>query len=108
MNNDFDFKNVLKDYMPSQKVLGGIVNFFNIFSDITRIKMIIALAVSEMCVSELVDSLQLHQSTISHQLKLLRDANIVAYKRSGKQLYYYICNQYVEDIMLTGARNLEA
>lgn len=108
MKNDFDFKTVIQDYMPSQKILGGITNFFNIFSDITRLKMIIALAVSEMCVNELVESLKLHQSTISHQLKLLRDANIVAYKRSGKHLYYYICNQYVEEIMLTGTRNLEA
>lgn len=107
MNKKHDIKKVLDEYMPSQKVLLGITDFFNIFSDITRIRMIIALAVSEMCVNDLVDLLGLNQSTVSHQLKLLRDANIVSYKRYGKQLFYYISNQYVEEIMLTGTRNLE-
>ncbi|MDD4315821.1 MAG: metalloregulator ArsR/SmtB family transcription factor [Clostridia bacterium] len=102
-----DYKKTVKEYMPAQKVLSGIADFFYIFSDITRIKMIIALAVGEMCVNELVDSLDLNQSTISHQLKLLRDANIVSYKRCGKQLYYYISNRHVEDVMLSGTKSLE-
>jgi ArsR family transcriptional regulator len=93
--------------MPSHKTLASIADFFYIFSDITRIKMIIALAVGEMCVNELVDTLSLNQSTVSHQLKLLRDNNIVSYKRSGKQLYYYICNNNVGEVMMTGVKSLE-
>lgn len=108
MNDMYDIKKILKDYMPSERVLGSIADFFNIFSDITRIKLIIALTVSEMCVNDIVNSLGLNQSTVSHQLKLLRDANIVSYKRYGKQLFYFISNQYVEEILLTGTRNLES
>ncbi len=100
-------KDILDDYMPSKKVLLGIADFFYIFSDVTRIKMIIVLIISQMCVNDLVKVLGLKQSTISHQLKLLRDSNIVSYRREGKKLFYYISNQHVEDIMLTGAKNLE-
>ncbi len=102
-----EYKKTINECMPPHKTLASIADFFYIFSDITRIKMIIALAVGEMCVNELVDTLSLNQSTVSHQLKLLRDANIVAYKRSGKQLYYYISNSNVEEVMLSGTRSLE-
>lgn len=100
-------KNQVKEFIPSQDILSSIADFFNVFSDITRIKMIIALAVGEMCVNDLVESLELNQSTVSHQLKLLRDAKIVSYRRQGKQLFYFISNKHVENIMLTGAENLE-
>lgn len=107
MKKNCDFKQILQEFMPNQKVLADIASFFDVFSDITRIKMIIALSLREMCVTDLTDILKLHQSTVSHQLKLLRDANIVSYKRAGKQLYYYISNRHVEELMLTCAQNLE-
>lgn len=107
MGNMSNTKKILDDYMPTKKILLGIADFFNIFSDVTRIKMIITLTISQMCVNDLVELLGLNQSTISHQLKLLRDSNIVSYRREGKKLFYYISNQHVEDIMLTGVKNLE-
>ena len=104
---DTNVKYKVKDFIPSETVLAEIASFFNVFSDITRIKIIICLALGEMCVNDMVNNLGINQSTLSHQLKLLRDAKIVSFRREGKQILYYISNRHVEDIMLTGALNLE-
>lgn len=97
---------MIKTYLPKNTILNDMASFFSAFSDITRIRMISALAISDMCVNDLVQTLNLNQSTVSHQLKLLRDAKIVSYRRNGKQLYYHISNKYVDEIMLTGTKQL--
>ena len=77
------------------------------FSDSTRIKIISALAINEMCVSDLASLLGANQSTISHQLKLLRSSGIVDYKRSGKAILYYVCNLLIDDVMSIGIENMK-
>lgn len=97
---------IIREYMPSPTVISGLANFFAVFSDATRIKMIIALAMGDMCVNELVDALRLNQSTVSHQLRLLRDAKIVSCKRDGKNIYYTLVNKSIDEIMDIGAKNI--
>lgn len=97
---------IIKYYMPSNAIVSDMADFFGIFADVTRVKMLSALSIKEMCVGDLTCLLGLNQSTVSHQLKYLRDAGIVRARRCGKIMLYSICNKYVADIMGIGANNL--
>lgn len=95
-------QNNINEYMPSLEALEKLANFFSVFSDSTRIKIITALSISDMCVNDLAVVLGLNQTTVSHQLKLLRQNSIVNTFRSGKTIYYSLSNSYVNDVMLKG------
>ena len=93
----------LKEYMPTENALQRTANYFQNFSDGTRLKIIICLAVCDMCVNDLSTMLNINQTTISHQLKILKSQNIVTYRRDGKILLYSLCDKKVNDIMFLGA-----
>lgn len=95
----------VKKYLPSKSTTMGIANFFSIFSDYTRVRIITALSIADMCVGDLSYLLQINQSTLSHQLKLLRDAKMVDCRRLGKVTVYYIINPFINDAMATGVDN---
>ena len=63
-------KELVKEYVPDGDVLDGIVCFFSVFADYTRVRMLSALAISEMCVTDLSRVLEINQTTVSHQLRL--------------------------------------
>ncbi len=92
----------LQYYMPENKVLQQLANFFSIFSDSTRLKILSALAVSEMCVNDISVSLNINQTTVSHQLKLLKSIGAVKDQREGKIIFYSIANKTINDVMLNG------
>ena len=92
----------LQYYMPENKVLQQLANFFSIFSDSTRLKILSALAVSEMCVNDIAVSLNINQTTVSHQLKLLKSIGAVKDQREGKIIFYSIANKTINDVMLNG------
>lgn len=98
---------LLEKSMPTDNLSTNIAEFFSIFSDYTRIKIISALSIMDMCVGELANLLGANQSTISHQLKLLKDAGIVNCVRDGKNINYAIINPLVNDVMLAGIDNLD-
>ena len=101
-------QNLLENYMPTENVLKKIAGFFSSFSDPTRIKIITALCVSEMCVNDLSIVLNMNQTTISHQLKLLKDSGIVYSTRFGKIIYYKLCDENVNNIISEGVDYLLA
>ena len=74
---DKRLQTLVTDYVPNGEILDDLVCFFSIFSDYTRLRIISALAVSEMCVSDLATLLKLNQTTTSHQLRLLKNLNAV-------------------------------
>ena len=84
--------------LPGDGAITKLADYFQNFSDSTRIKILTCLSMMNMCVNDLSTILGLNQTTISHQLKLLKDQNIVSYKREGKILIYYLTNQAVNDI----------
>lgn len=96
----------IRRYMPSIEVLQGLVDFFSIFSDTTRIKIISALAISEMCVNDISNILGINQTTVSHQLKLLKSVGAVKAKRQGKIVFYSIANDTINDVLLNGVEYL--
>jgi ArsR family transcriptional regulator len=75
-----------------------LAEFFKVLGDPTRVKIINALANEELCVSDLAAALEMTQSAVSHQLKLLRMANQVKTRREGKSIFYSLDDQHVLDI----------
>lgn len=96
----------VRSCLPPNGAVKSIADFYAVFSDSSRIKIISALAVSELCVWDLCTVLNMNQTTVSHQLKLLRDARIVGCRRDGKIIYYRVVNPYVNEVMLTGVNHL--
>jgi len=72
--------------------------------DCTRIKILSALSISSMCVSDLTTILEMNQTTVSHQLRSLRSMGIVDYKRQGKVVFYFVADKRVLEVLL-GAVN---
>jgi len=78
------------------------VKLFKIFSDFTRLRIIDLLLEGELCVQDISDSLETSQSAISHQLKLLRDLNVVSSRKKGKQVFYSLKDSHIKEIFLIG------
>ena len=103
---DRNLQGVIKEYVPTGDVLEDLVEFFSVFSDCTRLKIISALAISEMCVSDVAELLSINQTTVSHQLRLLKNLNAVKCKRQGKVIFYSLKNDIPSDILLKGVEFL--
>lgn len=114
-NNQNDIKFLLNDkmvkdvkfYMPEENKLRDLADFFSMFSDPTRLKIISALSMSEMCVTDISNILKLNQTTVSHQLKLLKSMGTVKYRRDGKIIYYALSNKMINDCLLIGVDCLQ-
>lgn len=76
------------------------VNLFKIYSDYTRLRIIDLLLDNEICVQDIADELDTSQSAISHQLKLLRDLNVVKARKQGKQVFYSLQDNHIKDIFV--------
>lgn len=93
---------LIEDYVPQGDILEGVVYFFSVFADYTRVKILSALAISELCVTDLSRILGINQTTISHQLRFLKSAGIVKCCRQGKVIFYSLTNDSVNDVLLKG------
>lgn len=94
--NKYELLNVL----PDEEVINKLALYFQNFSDNTRIKILSCLSIMDMCVNDLSCLLGINQTTISHQLKTLKDQDIVDYRREGKVLIYRIKSEYISDMMM--------
>ncbi len=90
---------ILKNYMPKSADLKNMTTFFYAFSDDTRLKIIMLLSMRALCVSDISAVLNINQTTVSHQLKILKSINIVACDRVGKNIIYYIKNPTIESVL---------
>lgn len=95
-----DAKKEILNYMPSKSALEKLADYFQNFSDYTRVKIISCLSMRDMCVNDLSVILDINQTTLSHQLKLLKDKGIVSSMREGKIIMYKLENKQVNNIML--------
>lgn len=103
---DRRLQDLVRDYVPRGETLEELVCFFSIFSDYTRLKIISALAITEMCVSDISEILCLNQTTVSHQLRLLKNLNAVKTKRQGKVIFYSLRSDALSDVILKGVEFL--
>ena len=92
--------------MPKDELIYDLAEFFKVFGDSTRIKIICALFESEMCVCDLAALLNVSQSAISHQLKTLKSARLVKYRRDGKVIYYSLDDEHVKHVFDEGLRHV--
>ena len=95
-------QSLIGDYVPTDDMLFDLVKFFSIFSDVTRLKMLSALAISEMCVTDISNVLEINQTTVSHQLRLLKNLGAVKMRRQGKVIFYSLKNRKIENVLLAG------
>lgn len=90
------------EYLPCEDVLDELVEFFSLFSDKTRLRILCALSVSEMCVTDLSVTIGLNQTTLSHQLRIMRSVGAVSVRREGKIIYYGIKEDLINDVIFKG------
>ena len=104
-DHDALLKKVKKE-LPDDELLCDLADLYKIFGDTTRIKIMYALFEEEMCVCAIADLLGMTQSAISHQLKILKDADLVANRREGKTIYYHLSDDHVRSIIAQGFEHL--
>jgi ArsR family transcriptional regulator len=90
---------------PDMETLYGLADFFRMLGDSTRIKILHALFITEMCVCDLSEILQVSQSAVSHQLKTLRQADVVSYRKEGKVVFYSLKDEHVKQIIDLGLKH---
>ena len=102
-------KNVVEEVrekLPQEEMLYELAEFFKVFGDTTRIRILCALFESEMCVCDLSALLNISQSAISHQLRGLKSARIVKFRREGKVVYYSLDDEHIKHIFDEGFRHI--
>lgn len=92
----------LREQLPDESVLIDLSEIFKVFGDSSRIKILYTLFEEEMCVCDLADILGMTQSAVSHQLRLLRTAKLVKYRRDGKNVFYTLDDDHVRSIIDAG------
>ena len=92
----------VKDKLPQEEILYDLAELFKVFGDSTRIKIICSLFESEMCVCDLSALLNISQSAISHQLRVLKSARLVKFRRAGKVIYYSLDDEHIKQIFDAG------
>ena len=97
----------VKKNMPDDEYLYDLSELFRIFGDSTRIKILYSLFDSELCVGDIAAILNLSQSSVSHQLRILKDSNLVQFRRDGKSIYYALDDDHVRSILNLGMEHLE-
>ena len=88
--------------MPDEESLYDLAELFKVFGDTTRIRILYVLFESEMCVCDIAEILNMTQSAISHQLRVLKQARLVRSRREGKQIYYFLADDHVRTIIGQG------
>lgn len=96
----------VKKSMVRDEEFADISDFFRVLGDSTRIKILWALDNSEMCVCDIATLLGMTKSAVSHQLKVLKDSNLVKNRRDGKVIYYSLADSHVQDIFEKAVEHL--
>ena len=96
----------LQDDLPDDEVLYDLAELFRVFGDSTRIKILYALHDSELCVQDIADAVQLSQSAVSHQLRLLKASKLVKFRRDGKTVFYSLADDHIQTIMNQGMEHI--
>ncbi|WP_312813364.1 metalloregulator ArsR/SmtB family transcription factor [Sedimentibacter sp.] len=93
--------------MPNEDDLYDLADFFKVLGDSTRVRIIWALDENEMCVCDIAVLLNMTKSAISHQLRSLRQANLVKFRKEGKVVYYSLKDDHVKAIFETGMEHIK-
>ena len=92
--------------MPEEDLLHELADFYKVFADSTRIKILCVLLEAEMCVCDLAEVLGMTQSAISHQLRILKQMKLVKNRREGKTVYYSLADDHIQTIISQGMEHI--
>ncbi|MBQ4065631.1 MAG: winged helix-turn-helix transcriptional regulator [Clostridia bacterium] len=93
--------------MPDEDILMNLAELFRVFGDSTRIRILYALLESELCVCDIATVLGMSLSAISHQLRVLKQARLVKYRREGKTVFYSLADDHVRSMIDQGLEHVE-
>ncbi len=96
----------IEDGMPSQAIMQGLAEFYKVFGDVTRIKILCVLAQGELCVCHLAEVVEMTQSAVSHQLRILKQMKLVKYRKEGKTVYYSLADDHIQSILNQGLEHI--
>ena len=96
----------IEDGMPSEENIQKLAEFYKVFGDVTRVKMLCVLFQSELCVCDLAEVLGMTQSAVSHQLRVLKQAKLVKNRRDGKIVYYSLADAHIQSILNQGMEHI--
>lgn len=99
-------ENNIKNQMLPDEVLYDLAEFYKVFADSTRIKILYALLKEELCVQDMAEILNVSQSAVSHQLRMLKQMKLVKFRREGKAVYYSLADHHIELIMNQGVEHI--
>ena len=97
----------VQEEMPEEEILYDLAELFKVFGDSTRIKILYALFESDLCVGDLAQLVNISQSAVSHQLKILKDAKLVKFRREGKIIFYMLDDDHVRTMLSMGMEHVE-
>ncbi len=96
----------VKGSMPSSDTVIRVSELFKVFGDITRVNIICALLEAELCVCDIAKLLGMSHSSISHQLRILKGARLVKYRREGKMVFYSLDDRHISEILSMALRHV--
>lgn len=96
----------VKGLMIKEQITSNLADFFKVFGDATRIKILYALSHEEMCVCDISALLDMTQSAISHQLKVLRQGRLVKTRKEGKVVYYSLNDDHISKVLSQGLEHI--
>lgn len=96
----------VKKDMPKDEILYDLAEIFKVFGDTTRIKILCSLFEEEMCVCDIAAAVKMTQSAVSHQLRVLKQARLVKYRKDGKIAYYSLDDIHIKSIFNEGLNHV--
>ena len=102
-----DLLRIVNETMPSEEELYDLAELFKVFGDSTRIRILYVLFEAEVCVCDLAAALNMTQSAISHQLRILKQNKLVKSRREGKSIFYSLADDHVRFIIAQGREHIE-
>ena len=94
------------DALPAKETLEQIAELFKAFGDPTRVQILSLLAQQERCVGDIAEAVELSQSAISHQLRILKQMHLIKYRRDGKNILYSLADDHVRTILEMGLEHV--
>ncbi len=96
----------IEDGMPKEEIIASLAEFYKVFGDATRIKILCALFQGELCVCGLAEVVGMTQSAVSHQLRVLKQMKLVKNRREGKTIYYSLADGHIQSILNQGMEHI--
>ena len=97
----------IKESIPDEAIVQKLAELFKVFGDGTRLKIIYALLQKELCVCDICEIVEMSQSSVSHQLRLLKTTGLVKYRKEGRTVFYSLDDEHVNSIFNVGLSHIK-